>query len=288
MNNETHSVYICVAGGDTADHVRAIRELDKAARDGKRDWWPINKDAREGDLVIIYVGDPEQSFKYTGLVWDEPKPVPYYDPNAEYGRYRKGAHAAYIDNIQPLANGPVPLREVARVMPDLGFVKQKQKSPQRVPDEHVEDLLALLNVSRIDSDADLLAAVESFASRPETDAHRALKEYVKANPTAIGLPASYAGLTEIPLQSGDRLDVSFQGDGYWVAVEVKATHSPVPDIARGVFQCVKYVAVMNAVQAIASKEQNARAILVLEGQMPAVLSAWAKKLCVPVIAGLTR
>lgn len=98
--------------------------------------------------------------------------------------------------------------------------------------------------------------------------HQKLKEFVAANPQIVGLPAStHQGVQEFPLPSGDSIDVMFQNKD-WVAVEVKSEISQTPDILRGLFQCVKYRAVIEAVQATQSLPQNARALLVLEGALP--------------------
>ena len=53
-----------------------------------------------------------------------------------------------------------------------------------------------------------------------------------------------------------------------IAVEVKSARSDESDILRGMFQCVKYRAVLEAQQAADSVAQSARAILVLEAQLP--------------------
>lgn len=76
---------------------------------------------------------------------------------------------------------------------------------------------------------------------------------------------------EYPLPSGDVVDVLFQDGHDLIAVEVKSLISPVGDIARGVFQCVKYRAVLEAFQASQGKVQSARAILALESSLPVVL-----------------
>ncbi|MCA3247362.1 MAG: hypothetical protein ING29_12895 [Azospirillum sp.] len=99
--------------------------------------------------------------------------------------------------------------------------------------------------------------------------HKRLKAYVAAHPELINLSASTPpGTTEEPLPSGDALDVSFQGSNEWVAAEVKPINSPIADILRGLYQCVKYRAVMEAVQATIGKPRAARAVLVLQGQLP--------------------
>ena len=63
------------------------------------------------------------------------------------------------------------------------------------------------------------------------------------------------------LPSGDTIDVLFRNGLDWIAVEVKSSLSNSLDITRGLFQCVKYRAVIEAVQATRNLEQNARAIL---------------------------
>src|SRR5690606_22847771 len=103
----------------------------------------------------------------------------------------------------------------------------------------------------------------------ESEEHKALKAYVAQNPKVIGLGANTpVGTTEYPLPSGDSLDVSFNSQEVLVAAEVKSSISAESDIVRGLFQCVKYRAVMEAVLLTESLPQNARALLVLESKLP--------------------
>ena len=72
------------------------------------------------------------------------------------------------------------------------------------------------------------------------------------------------------LPSGDSLDVSFESSQRWTAVEVKSAKSDKADYARGVFQCVKYEAVMEAElvsKASRKKDFEVKAILVVEGKL---------------------
>ena len=77
---------------------------------------------------------------------------------------------------------------------------------------------------------------------------------------------------EYTLLSGDRLDVYFQlKDGTQVAVEVKSEISDDADILRGIYQCVKYDAVLKAERCVhCGKGDNypVKVILVLEREMP--------------------
>ncbi|MDD2853661.1 MAG: hypothetical protein PHY09_17385 [Desulfuromonadaceae bacterium] len=122
----------------------------------------------------------------------------------------------------------------------------------------------------------------------ESKDHKALKEYVAKNPESIGLKASTPiGILEHPLPSGDSLDVSFFNMKGWVAAEVKSAISSEADIVRGLFQCVKYRAVMEAVQVSEAQAQNARALLVLESSFPQSLVPLRNILGVEVIEGVT-
>jgi hypothetical protein len=126
------------------------------------------------------------------------------------------------------------------------------------------------------------------ASRPlrggESESHKRLKEYVAANPIAIGLPVATAvGTTERRLPSGDCLDVSFESRRVWVAVEVKSALSPETDILRGLFQCVKYRAIQEAVLLAESSSKDTRCVLVLESKLPPSLIALRNLLAVEVV-----
>lgn len=118
----------------------------------------------------------------------------------------------------------------------------------------------------------------------ESEQHKTLKMYVAQNPKVVGLGAnSSKGTTEYPLPSGDCLDVSFGGNKVWVAAEVKSSISTEGDIVRGLFQCVKYRAVMEAVLLSKSRPQNARAVLVLGSKLPSSLIPLRNMLGVEVV-----
>lgn len=122
----------------------------------------------------------------------------------------------------------------------------------------------------------------------ESDEHKALKAYVAQNPKVIGLGANTpVGTTEYLLPSGDCLDVSFGGKKIWVAAEVKSSVSAEGDIVRGLFQCVKYRAVMEAVLLTESRPQNVRALLVLESKFPESLIPLRNMLGVEVVENIS-
>jgi len=134
------------------------------------------------------------------------------------------------------------------------------------------EILKLLDLAPVKSDFSVLVERVSENSNAmgggESERHRALKEFVASNPTIVGLPKKTPkGNIEVGLPSGDSLDVSFNLGDDWIAVEIKTSLSDITDVVRGLYQCIKYRAVMEAVQAAAGTARSSRAILVLEGQL---------------------
>lgn len=108
----------------------------------------------------------------------------------------------------------------------------------------------------------------SFSHGGEGVKHKALKEYVCAHPEAVGLRNIALSETEHVLLSGDRLDVYFeQKDGTFIAVEVKSIISDDADILRGIYQCVKYQAVLDAESRTHSRPAKNKTLLVIEGEL---------------------
>jgi hypothetical protein len=130
----------------------------------------------------------------------------------------------------------------------------------------------------------ILSEAAAFRGGGESEDHRRLKEYVALHPETVGLPTSTPrGEMEFALPSGDAIDVSFRDGDTWVAAEVKSALSPVADIVRGLYQCVKYLAVMEAVLAAQSKIGHPRAILVLQSTLPTLLIPLRNTLGIDVI-----
>lgn len=117
----------------------------------------------------------------------------------------------------------------------------------------------------------------------EGELHRTFKEFIAQNPQLLGLRSATLCGIEYGLPSGDRVDVMFKDDSEWVAVEGKGIQSNEADITRGIFQCVKYRAVQQAVIAYHGTPESARSILVLEGKLPASLISLKNTLGVEVI-----
>jgi hypothetical protein len=94
--------------------------------------------------------------------------------------------------------------------------------------------------------------------------HKNLREYIFEHPERINSNNIVFKETEYILPSGDRLDVYFEfEDRKHVAIEVKPSTSPEPDIIRGIFQCVKYQAVMEALKKIECQNYGIEVILLV-------------------------
>lgn len=117
----------------------------------------------------------------------------------------------------------------------------------------------------------------------ESVPHRTLKEVVAKHPEVVRLPRTGHGTIEYRLASADSVDVVFKTRDLHLAVEVKAEGAPTLDIARGLFQCIKYQAVLAAMNAYASLAVECRAILVLGGDLPSDLLPLRNALGVDVV-----
>ena len=123
--------------------------------------------------------------------------------------------------------------------------------------------------------------------RGEGAEHRALKNAVARNPGWVGLPRGLSpGKTEARLYSGDSLDVLFRDSKRRTAVEVKGRSALPTDIVRGLFQCVKYEAVLNAQARARGLPLDCEAVLALGGGVPSDLVALRHTLGVKVFEDL--
>jgi hypothetical protein len=101
--------------------------------------------------------------------------------------------------------------------------------------------------------------------------HKDFKDYVRNNPEKLHLPKNLTSSVECELKSGDRIDVVFENKQMIVGVEVKSHISNVDDIQRGLFQIVKYQAVLSAMESVSKTPRKVKVYLVLESAFPADL-----------------
>ncbi|MER9397493.1 hypothetical protein NKI46_05055 [Mesorhizobium sp. M0615] len=116
-----------------------------------------------------------------------------------------------------------------------------------------------------------------YGGLPESAEHKKLKAYVVANPSSVGLKQRpLRSQPESLLLSGDEIDVEFTFKKKRVAVEVKSIKSGESDLVRGVYQCVKYRAVLNA--QYSPDGVSSHAILVTEKELPSKVASLARRL----------
>ena len=109
--------------------------------------------------------------------------------------------------------------------------------------------------------------------------HRALRCWVLNHPERIHARFRDARTkTEDDLLSGDRVDVVYYTDEEVLAIEVKSRVSSWEDLRRGIYQCVKYRAVLAAQE---RQRSTVRTLLVTESGFPSDLAGLAKELNVP-------
>ena len=123
-----------------------------------------------------------------------------------------------------------------------------------------------------------------YGSGGEGKEHKALKEYIKANPKALSIHHVAHVETEHVLPSGDRLDVYFElKNGTHIAVEVKPSTAPEQDVARGIFQCVKYEATMKAIRQLENESYAIQTYLVVAADITPTNQKIADELKVRVV-----
>ena len=111
---------------------------------------------------------------------------------------------------------------------------------------------------------------------PESDAHKRLKRRIASDPRLVGVKRRGTGEEEQWLWSGDEVDVYFKGAA--VAVEVKAGNAARGELHRGVFQCIKYKAVIEAQQISEGEVPTADCRLAIGGRLPDDLRGLCERL----------
>jgi hypothetical protein len=106
--------------------------------------------------------------------------------------------------------------------------------------------------------------------------HRALRLWVCANPGRIRRKFANAKTeTEVTLDSADRVDAVFNLKDQVIAIEVKSRDSNAIDLRRGVYQCIKYRAILEAMDI--RQAGSVLAMLVTEKELPGEIQALLTK-----------
>ena len=146
------------------------------------------------------------------------------------------------------------------------------------------DVLTACDLQRVETGADRFLEKASRRRGGEGPEHARLKEAIRHDSTLVGLSGQLAiGSPEYKLPSGDSIDVLFTSPAHWFIVEVKPAQADETDIARGLFQCVKYKAAATALMAYEQRPVAIDVRLALGGSLPAGLVALRNSLGVHVV-----
>lgn len=154
------------------------------------------------------------------------------------------------------------------------------------------DVLKRLGIPPLDTGVSASALSNTgWGSGGESEAHKALKAFVAGNPERFGADASFIAIEEYALRSGDEIDVFFKSPNKWIGVEVKSRVSDtlLSDYQRGIYQVVKYAAVLRAQADIDHPEAppEVTVYLALEGTLPQQFITEAKTLGVMLIENVS-
>lgn len=152
------------------------------------------------------------------------------------------------------------------------------------------DVLKRLGLPEISASTQPNTKTACLGKGGESESHKRLKFFVRDNPDLVGAGRDWQAIVEYPLPSLDEIDVVFKSDDTIVGVEVKSAISdsfPV-DYGRGIFQTVKYGALLEAMARSGNYgiPTEIMMILLLESRLPAEYRSLASQLAVNVIENI--
>jgi len=122
----------------------------------------------------------------------------------------------------------------------------------------------------------------------EGEKHKQFKLLISENPNLIGLKGFTKGNIEHIFPSLDSIDVYFQNNTTIVGVEVKSETSNTNDVLRGLFQCKKYEALIEAENCVNGIRKEIKVLLALEKELPIELLSIKNILSVNVIDNIRK
>ena len=147
-----------------------------------------------------------------------------------------------------------------------------------------DDVLTACGMQRTQADVDRVLNKASRRRGGEGPDHAELKQAIRSAPELVGLSTQLeVGSPEYKLPSGDSVDVLFTTTDCWFVVEVKPAQADDADIARGLFQCVKYKAVLVALMAFQQQPVKIDVRLALGGALPPKLISMRNSLGIRVV-----
>jgi len=146
------------------------------------------------------------------------------------------------------------------------------------------EVLAYLGIAPLNDLSTTRERLEKFgnASRRRSGEgvqHQEIKDWIAMDPRRIlgDLTGPFETQKEAPFWSLDRLDVSVQTPSDWIGIEVKPPSASVDEIRRGLYQVIKYRALIAAELLVRGSKQSPRCVLVLGGELPSELCELAHR-----------
>ncbi len=249
--------------------------------------------ARQALPILIRQAQAEKPITYENLASELKMPNPR---NLNYvlgsiGQALNNLSDAWGERIPPVQclvvnkNTGLPGEGIGWFIKDIAdYNKLSKRQKRQVIDAELARICSYAKWKKVLKEFGLKPAKQDFSQfnakasavvgrgRGESKAHLELKKFVLSNPSAIGLPTTTKKCeAEHILPSGDIIDVFFEYKKEHIGVEVKPENSDVADITRGLYQCIKYQAVLEGRLAAIGKPQNVRTFLVLGGPLPVEL-----------------
>jgi len=116
--------------------------------------------------------------------------------------------------------------------------------------------------------------------------HLSLKTFVSQHPELLHstLGKDLTSEVEYSFLSNDRLDVILKAEDEWIGIEVKTSECNEDELIRGLFQVVKYKALLRATLLMKSETKGFRCMLVIGGHASTEIAQMAKRLKVEYIS----
>lgn len=265
--------------------------------------------ARQALPLLTRQAQAEEPITYENLAYELKMPNPR---NLNYvlgsiGKALNNLSESWGEEVPPLQclvvnkGSGLPGEGISWFIRDLAdYHKLSRRQKRQVIDTELTKIYGYTKWPRVLKEFGLKPAQQDFSSfnkkasvagrgGGESKEHLELKKYVSTHPHSIGLPSNIsAGDMEHNLPSGDTVDVFFENKEEHIGVEVKSAYSDIADITRGLYQCIKYQAVLEARLAATGKPQNVRTLLVLGGNLPVELFPLKNILGVEVIENINK
>ena len=192
----------------------------------------------------------------------------------------------------------IPGEGFAWFMPGIDWKRLSKAAKRRHTDFMVQriglypkwnEVLAALELAPIQAldFTELMSDAARIQRGGESEAHRMLKQFVSENPHVIGLRSVMEQVQlERRIPSGDAIDVFFASRAEWTAVEIKPESSDEADLTRGLYQCVKYEAVLRAMAVALQLDVTTQSILAIGGRLSPKLRTLRSMLGITVFEGI--